>query len=101
MVVFVDGKRANIDTVIGPGSLVKTGSGSHVIFDSVTLLRRDRYRCEGIESQLCVDFLASAIEPGVFDWTHSDLVIDHAERQGLQVIARLGFVPPWARNRTA
>ena len=30
--VFVDGKRANIDTVIGPGSLVKTGSGSHVIF---------------------------------------------------------------------
>ncbi|MDX1524014.1 MAG: beta-galactosidase, partial [Anaerolineae bacterium] len=35
--------------------------------------------------------------PGVFDWRHSDLVIDHAERQGLTVIARLGFVPAWAR----
>lgn len=35
--------------------------------------------------------------PGIFDWSHSDLVIDHAERQGLTVIARLGFVPEWAR----
>ncbi|MFQ5611957.1 MAG: beta-galactosidase [Anaerolineae bacterium] len=34
---------------------------------------------------------------GFFDWTHSDLVIDHANRQGLTVIARLGFVPDWAR----
>lgn len=36
-------------------------------------------------------------QPGRFDWEHSDLVIDHAERQGLTVIARLGFVPEWAR----
>jgi polysaccharide biosynthesis protein PslG len=36
-------------------------------------------------------------QPGRFDWTHTDLVIDHAERQGLHVIARLGFVPEWAR----
>ena len=35
--------------------------------------------------------------PGFFDWGHSDLVIDHANRQGLTVIARLGFVPEWAR----
>ncbi len=35
--------------------------------------------------------------PGYFDWQHSDLVIDHAARQGLQVIARLGFTPEWAR----
>ncbi|RMF00366.1 MAG: hypothetical protein D6768_12985 [Chloroflexi bacterium] len=35
--------------------------------------------------------------PGFFDWSHSDLVIDHANRQGLRVIARLGFVPEWAR----
>jgi hypothetical protein len=35
--------------------------------------------------------------PGRFDWTHADLVIDHARRQGLTVIARLGFVPEWAR----
>ncbi len=35
--------------------------------------------------------------PGFFDWSHSDLVINHASRQGLHVIARLGFVPEWAR----
>ncbi|MEW5961284.1 MAG: beta-galactosidase [Chloroflexota bacterium] len=35
--------------------------------------------------------------PGLFDWQHSDLVIDHASRQGITVIARLGFVPEWAR----
>jgi hypothetical protein len=36
-------------------------------------------------------------QPGRFDWAHNDLVIDHATRQGLTVIARLGFVPEWAR----
>jgi hypothetical protein len=35
--------------------------------------------------------------PGRFDWSHSDLVIDHANRQGLKVVARLGYVPEWAR----
>lgn len=35
--------------------------------------------------------------PGVFDWAHADMVIDHAARQGLTVIARLGYVPEWAR----
>jgi hypothetical protein len=35
--------------------------------------------------------------PGIFDWSHSDLVIAHARRQGLKVIARLGFTPGWAR----
>ncbi len=35
--------------------------------------------------------------PGFFNWQHSDTVIAHARRQGLTVIARLGFVPAWAR----
>jgi polysaccharide biosynthesis protein PslG len=34
---------------------------------------------------------------GRFDWRHNDLVVEHAGRQGLQLIARLGFVPGWAR----
>ncbi|MEN8097441.1 MAG: hypothetical protein ABFQ89_00065 [Chloroflexota bacterium] len=34
---------------------------------------------------------------GEFDWSHSDLVIDHAVSQGIDVIARLGTVPAWAR----
>ncbi|HNS51064.1 MAG TPA: beta-galactosidase [Anaerolineae bacterium] len=38
--------------------------------------------------------------PGRYDWTHADQVVDHARRQGLQVIARLGLVPEWARPGT-
>ena len=39
------------------------------------------------------------IEPqeGDFNWRHSDAVIKYAENQGLTVIARLGWVPNWAR----
>jgi len=36
-------------------------------------------------------------ERGVYKWNHSDMVIQHAQRQGLTTIARLGFVPEWAR----
>jgi hypothetical protein len=36
-------------------------------------------------------------EPGVYSWEHADMVIAHARRQGLRVIARIGFVPDWAR----
>ncbi|MGC9356760.1 MAG: beta-galactosidase [Anaerolineae bacterium] len=32
-----------------------------------------------------------------YRWAHTDTIISHAENQGLQVIARLGFVPDWAR----
>jgi hypothetical protein len=36
---------------------------------------------------------------GEFDWAHADLVVDHARQQGLTVIARLGYVPHWARPK--
>jgi hypothetical protein len=36
-------------------------------------------------------------EAGRYRWGHADTVIQHANRQGLEVIARLGFVPEWAR----
>jgi hypothetical protein len=41
------------------------------------------------------------IEPvkGEFDWQHADLVVDHAVNQGLTVIARIDFVPEWARPK--
>lgn len=38
-------------------------------------------------------------QPGRYDWTHADLVVDHARAQGLTVVARLGFVPEWARPK--
>ncbi len=34
---------------------------------------------------------------GQYNFDHADLVVDHANRQGLTVIARLGMVPDWAR----
>ncbi len=34
---------------------------------------------------------------GRYDWGHADLVVDHAINQGLMVIARVDFVPQWAR----
>ncbi len=39
------------------------------------------------------------IEPrrGEFDWAHPDDVVREANRQGLEVIARLDFVPAWVR----
>jgi len=36
---------------------------------------------------------------GFFSWRHADIVVDHANRQGLKVIARLGYVPQWARPK--
>jgi hypothetical protein len=41
------------------------------------------------------------IEPakGQFDWQHADMVVDHAVNQGLTVMARLDFVPEWARPK--
>ena len=35
--------------------------------------------------------------PLSFDWRGADLLIAHARRQGLEVIARLDIVPAWAR----
>ncbi|GIV97476.1 MAG: hypothetical protein KatS3mg057_2133 [Herpetosiphonaceae bacterium] len=32
-----------------------------------------------------------------YDWTGADLIINHARARSLQVIARLDFVPEWAR----
>jgi hypothetical protein len=36
-------------------------------------------------------------EEGHYGWEHSDLIVDHARIQGLDVIARLGMVPEWAQ----
>jgi len=38
-------------------------------------------------------------QKGRYNWVHADQVIAHANRQGLTVIARLGFVPEWARPK--
>ena len=37
--------------------------------------------------------------PQSFDWRGADLLVEHARRQGLEVVARLDIVPEWARPR--
>jgi hypothetical protein len=41
------------------------------------------------------------IEPskGNYNWSHADAVVKHAENQSVTVIARLGWVPGWAREK--
>lgn len=36
---------------------------------------------------------------GEFDWEHADTMVEQAHQQGLTMVARLGFVPPWARPK--
>ena len=36
-------------------------------------------------------------QDGHYTWQQADLIVRHAQNQGLRVIARLGFVPAWAR----
>lgn len=35
--------------------------------------------------------------PGRYDWQQADRIISHARHQGVQIIARMGLVPSWAR----
>lgn len=41
------------------------------------------------------------LEPrrGQYDWTHSEMVIEHAYAEGLNVIARLDSTPEWLRGK--
>lgn len=36
-------------------------------------------------------------EPGRYNWAQTDLILKHAQNQGIKVIARMGLVPDWAR----
>ncbi len=38
-------------------------------------------------------------QSGRYDWSHADQVVKHASRQGVKLVARLGFVPEWARPK--
>ncbi len=34
-----------------------------------------------------------------YDWSSADRIVRHARNQGIHIIARLGFVPEWARKK--
>ena len=37
--------------------------------------------------------------PDMYDWGQPDLILKHAENQGVKIIARMGLVPDWARPK--
>ena len=48
----------------------------------------------------CVEYFPWAYiesDEDQYDWRQSDLIIEHATNQGVQIVARLGMVPEWAR----
>ena len=101
---IVQARRANVP--LGPQRTVETINpkiGIHTrLTDEVEpwKIKRTLEMVREMGSPWIVEYFPWAYvegQPGRFDWQHSDLVIDHAERQGLTVIARLGFVPEWAR----
>jgi hypothetical protein len=36
-----------------------------------------------------------------YDWAGADMIVQHASRQGLQIVARIDIVPEWARPRNS
>ena len=36
-------------------------------------------------------------QPGRYNWHQADRIVRHARQQGVRIIARMGFVPQWAR----
>ncbi len=93
--------------VVGPPNTVETAHpvvGVHTrLTDEVEewKIQRTLTMVREMGAPWIVEFFPWAyIEPaeqGEFTWGHADTVIDHAEAQGLTVIARLGMVPQWAR----
>ena len=65
-------------------------------------IQRSLEMVRGMGAQWIVEFFPWAYyhaEDGGISWEHPDLVIEHAAAQGLQVIARLGLTPGWARPK--
>lgn len=97
---------AQSDAPLGPPHQVRTTNpkiGIHTrLTDEVEAakIRRTLEMVREMGARWIVEYFPWAyIEPlpGLQDWKHADLVVDHALHQGLTVIARLGMVPQWAR----
>ncbi len=101
--------RLNSNTVpLGPQRTVQTRNpkiGIHTrLTDEVEAwkIKRTLEMVREMGAPWIVEYFPWAyVEPqkGRYNWNHTDLVIQHANRQGLTVIARLGYVPEWARPK--
>jgi hypothetical protein len=98
---------APVLVVVGPPQEVATGNplvGVHTrLTDEVEewKIQRTLQMVREMGAPWIVEFFPWAYvetRPGHFDWTHADAIVEHARAQGLTVIARMGWVPDWARR---
>lgn len=104
--VWLMARPPGVLVVLGPPQTVVTGNpvvGVHTrLTDEVEewKIQRSLAMVREMGAPWIVEYFPWAyIEPeqGQYNWTHADMVVAHAENQGLTVIARLGMVPAWAR----
>lgn len=101
-------QRRAVDVPLGPQQTVYTSNpkiGVHTrLTDEVEpwKIKRSLEMVREMGAPWVVEYFPWAYveqQPGRYHWAHADQVVAHASRQGLTVVARLGFVPQWARPK--
>ena len=101
-------QRRTVDVPLGPQQRVHTTNpklGIHTrLTDEVEpwKIKRTLEMVREMGSPWIVEYFPWAYieeQPGRYNWVHADQVINHASRQGLTIVARLGYVPAWARPK--
>ncbi len=91
--------------VLGPPQIVQTRHPITCVHTRLTdeveewKIQRSFQLVREMGAPTIVEFFPWAYIEGVkgqYSWRHSDLIVEHARRQGLTIIARLGLVPAWA-----
>src|SRR5574341_875472 len=106
LVVFQAGRHPSPYVIVGPIQQVQTEHPITCVHTRLTdeveewKIQRTLQLVREMGATTIVEFFPWAYaEPaeGRYDWGHSDLIMRHAQAQGLTVIARLGLVPEWAQ----
>jgi hypothetical protein len=108
ILLLIAGRSPNPIVILGPQQSVVTINPKMGIHTRLTeeveewKIKRTLEMVREMGCKWIVEFFPWAYyepEKGLFDWDHPDMVVDHALAQGLTVIARLGYVPDWARPK--
>lgn len=106
VLAFGLGKPPIIPTELGPPQAVQTQTPRLAVHTRLTdevepwKIKQTLVMVRQMGAPTVVEYFPWAYSeprPGRYDWEHADLVVDHAVRQGLSVVARLDYVPQWAR----
>ncbi len=108
VVIYALGALPPVLVTLGPQQTVRTNNAKLGIHTRLTdeveewKIKKSLEMVREMGASWIVDYIPWGYiesDEGRYDWDHADKVVDHARRQGLTVIARLGFVPNWARPK--